>query len=84
MEVVQVTAVADKFHPLGVASDNARYVAACIRYILSRAISLTVPGRQGRPENRLFLLAVLGASGVPGTAGMMGPGSTVRTLAASL
>lgn len=80
MEVVQVTAVADKFHPLGVASDNARYVAACIRYILSRAISLTVPGRQGRPENRLFLLAVLGASGVPGTVGKMGRVSTKKTL----
>ena len=77
MEVVQVTAVADKFHPLGVASDNARYVAACIRYILSRAISLTVPGRQGRPENHLFLLAVLGVFGVPGTAGVMEREATI-------
>ena len=44
MEVVQATAVADKFHPFGVASDNARYVAACIRYILSRAVTCAVPG----------------------------------------
>ena len=29
----------------------------------------TVPGRQGRPENHLFLLAVLGVFGVPGTVG---------------
>ena len=56
MEVVQVTAVADKFHPSGVASDNARYVSACIRYILSRSRTCTVPGKQSSFDNSLFLL----------------------------
>ena len=80
MEVVQVTAVADKFHPLGVASDNARYVAACIRYILSRAISLTVPGTPEAPrtanKNRRFS----GRPCLPGTVGKMGRVSTKKTL----
>lgn len=30
-------------------------------------IATPVPGTPGRPENRLFLLAVLGVSGLPGT-----------------
>lgn len=72
MEVVQVTAVADKFHPSGVASDNARYVSACIRYILSRSSTPAVPGRPGHPENRLLLLALSGASCLPGTVGRLG------------
>ena len=55
-------------------------LAASVRTVRPGPIIPAVPGRQGRPENRLFLLAVLGASGVPGTVGKMGRVSTKKTL----
>lgn len=72
MEVVQVTAVADKFHPSGVASDNARYVSACIRYILSRSSTPAVPGRQEAPESANKSRRFSGCPGLPGTVGRLG------------
>ena len=53
-------------------------LAASVRTVRPGPIIPAVPGRQGRPENRLFLLAVLGASGVPGTVGKGSrPGLTI-------
>ena len=39
--------------------------------VSSRSITPTVPGRPERLGNRPFFLAVLGASGLPGTVGKM-------------
>ena len=48
-------------------TNGPRGVAPGIRKPLSGPFSLTVPGTPGHPEKRLFLLAVLDVSGLPGT-----------------
>ena len=69
MEVVQVTAVADKFHPFRVSANNACYVAPLILSMFSRPLSRTVPGRPEAPRTAKENGRFSRYSGLPGTAG---------------
>ena len=46
--------------------------------VSSRSRASAVPGTPRHPENHLFSLAVLGVSGLPGTAGKAMLGNTMR------